>query len=235
MSTGWRTLRRGDERDFTILSHPRGPGRGPGRAASTRGSIISAPDWVHVLALTVDGRGGARPPVPGRNSRRHPRVPGRHGGPGETPRTPPRPASSRRRPASSPRGWTSLGACYPNPPSKRTACTPSSRMTVAGQRERRPRPGRGHPGRAGPGRVPPRARGPPGRSPTAWSSPRCSRPPSVACSRERRARAGAVAHHDPRGGPRAPGSDDLRERPGHLPDRSGRRARATRSGWPGCG
>ena len=54
MSTGWRTLRRGDERDFKILriredlfedrrgrTHPR--------------VVISAPDWVNVLAVTGSG------------------------------------------------------------------------------------------------------------------------------------------------------------------------------------
>ena len=54
MSTGWRTLRRGDERDLTILRIREDLLEDPRGHAHPR-VIISAPDWVHVLALTPGG------------------------------------------------------------------------------------------------------------------------------------------------------------------------------------
>lgn len=51
MSNGWRTLRRGDERDYTILRIREDRVEDRSGRAHPR-VIISAPDWVHVLALT---------------------------------------------------------------------------------------------------------------------------------------------------------------------------------------
>jgi len=56
LSTGWRTLRRGDERDFTIL-RIREDAMEDGHGREHPRVIISAPDWVNVLAVT--GRGEA--------------------------------------------------------------------------------------------------------------------------------------------------------------------------------
>jgi len=53
LSGGWRTLRRGDERDFTIL-RIREDALEDGHGREHPRVIISAPDWVNVLALTPD-------------------------------------------------------------------------------------------------------------------------------------------------------------------------------------
>jgi ADP-ribose diphosphatase len=53
LSTGWRTLRRGDERDLTILRIREDLVADPAGRPHPR-VIISAPDWVHVLALTSE-------------------------------------------------------------------------------------------------------------------------------------------------------------------------------------
>src|SRR4030095_9406630 len=54
LSSGWRTLRRGDERDLTILRVREDLVADPAGRPHPR-VIISAPDWVHVLALTTEG------------------------------------------------------------------------------------------------------------------------------------------------------------------------------------
>jgi len=55
LSTGWRTLRRGDELDLTILRIREDLMADPLGREHPR-VIISAPDWVHVLALTPEGQ-----------------------------------------------------------------------------------------------------------------------------------------------------------------------------------
>jgi ADP-ribose diphosphatase len=55
LSAGWRTLRRGDERDLTILRIREDLVADPAGRPHPR-VIISAPDWVHVLALTSEGQ-----------------------------------------------------------------------------------------------------------------------------------------------------------------------------------
>jgi len=113
LSTGWRTLRRGDERDLTILRIREDLVADPGGREHPR-VIISAPDWVHVLALTVEGdavlvrqfRAGIHADTL--------EFPGGMVDPGETP------AQAAVRELREETGfvaarWTSLGSCYPNP------------------------------------------------------------------------------------------------------------------------
>jgi ADP-ribose diphosphatase len=54
LSTGWRTLRRGDERDYTILRIREDLLEDPHRRTHPR-VVVSAPDWVNVLAVTPGG------------------------------------------------------------------------------------------------------------------------------------------------------------------------------------
>ena len=113
MSTGWRTLRRGDERDLTILRIREDLLEDP-RGRTHPRVIISAPDWVHVLALTVGGeavlvrqfRAGIHADTL--------EFPGGMVDPGEDP------ARAAARELEEETGfvaarWTSLGTCYPNP------------------------------------------------------------------------------------------------------------------------
>ena len=113
MSDGWRTLRRGDERDLTILSIREDLLEDP-RGRTHPRVIISAPDWVHVLALTAGGdavlvrqfRAGIHADTL--------EFPGGMIDPGETPEQ----AAARELEEETgfvAAGWTSLGACYPNP------------------------------------------------------------------------------------------------------------------------
>lgn len=113
MRTGWRTLRRGDERDLTILRIREDLLEDP-RGRTHPRVIISAPDWVHVLALTTGGdavlvrqfRAGIHADTL--------EFPGGMIDPGETPE------QAAARELEEETGfvagrWTSLGACYPNP------------------------------------------------------------------------------------------------------------------------
>src|SRR4029453_5740333 len=54
LSSGWRALRRGGERDLTTLRVREDLVARPAGRPHPR-VIISAPDWVHVLALTTEG------------------------------------------------------------------------------------------------------------------------------------------------------------------------------------
>jgi 8-oxo-dGTP pyrophosphatase MutT (NUDIX family) len=113
LSTGWRTLRRGDERDLTILRIREDLLEDP-RGNTHPRVIISAPDWVHVLALTHDGEA-----VLVRQFRA-----GIHGDtlefPGGIVEPEETPAQAGARELEEETGfvaarWTSLGSCYPNP------------------------------------------------------------------------------------------------------------------------
>lgn len=113
MSTGWRTLRRGDERDLTILRIREDVLADPRGQPHPR-VVISAPDWVMVLALTPEGeavlvrqfRAGIRADTL--------EFPGGMVDPPETP------AEAAARELEEETGyvaarWTALGACHPNP------------------------------------------------------------------------------------------------------------------------
>ena len=113
MSAGWRTLRRGDERDLTIRRIREDLLEDPGGHTHPR-VIISAPDWVHVLALTPGGdtvmvrqfRAGIHGDTL--------EFPGGIVEPGESPEQ----AGARELEEETgfvATRWTSLGSCYPNP------------------------------------------------------------------------------------------------------------------------
>jgi ADP-ribose pyrophosphatase len=113
LSTGWRTLRRGDERDLTILRIREDLLEDP-RGNTHPRVIISAPDWVHVLALTSDGNAVLvrqfRAGIHGDTLE----FPGGIVEPHETP------AQAGARELEEETGfvatrWTPLGSCYPNP------------------------------------------------------------------------------------------------------------------------
>jgi 8-oxo-dGTP pyrophosphatase MutT (NUDIX family) len=113
LSTGWRTLRRGDERDLTILRIREDLLEDP-RGNTHPRVIISAPDWVHVLALTRDGEAVLvrqfRAGIHGDTLE----FPGGIVEPDETPEQ----AGARELQEETgfvAARWTSLGSCYPNP------------------------------------------------------------------------------------------------------------------------
>jgi 8-oxo-dGTP pyrophosphatase MutT (NUDIX family) len=113
LSTGWRTLRRGDERDLTILRIREDQLADPHGRTHTR-VIVEAPDWVNVLALTAEGQAVLvrqfRAGIHGDTLE----FPGGMVDPGETARM----AAARELVEETgfvAARWTALGTCHPNP------------------------------------------------------------------------------------------------------------------------
>jgi len=113
LSTRWRTLRRGAERDFTILRIREdtlvdAQGREHARV------IISAPDWVNVLAFTPEGEALLVRQFRAGIASETLEVPGGMVDPGETPeRTAARELEEET--GFVPGRLVPLGACHPNP------------------------------------------------------------------------------------------------------------------------
>jgi ADP-ribose pyrophosphatase len=113
LSSGWRTLRRGDERDLTILRIREDVMEDPHGRTHPR-VIISAPDWVHVLALTPEGQAVLVRQFRAGIQADTLEFPGGMVDPGETP------AAAAARELEEETGfaagrWNALGACHPNP------------------------------------------------------------------------------------------------------------------------